>query len=69
MLSDAEKGNSQLKKQELAIKFWVNKFHFYIMGRSFTLVTDNKPLQTILGPKTKTLTIAAVQLQRWAVTL
>lgn len=61
--------NSQLEKEALAIIFALKKFHFYIYGRCFTLITDHKPLQTILGHKTGIPPIAAARLQRWAVTL
>lgn len=68
-LSEAEKKYTQLEKEALAIIFGVKKFHFYVYGRAFTLITDHKPLQTILGPTTGIPTIAAARLQRWAVTL
>lgn len=68
-LTDAEKKYSQLEKEALAIIFAVKKFHFYIYERCFTLITDHKPLQTILGQKTGIPPIAAARLQRWAVTL
>ena len=38
----------------------------YLYGRPFTLVTDNKPLQCILGPKKGIPLMAAAHLQRWA---
>ena len=47
----------------------MSKFHAYLYGRKFTLVTDHKPLTTILGPKKGIPLIAAARLQRWALTL
>ena len=49
--------------------FGVKKFHSYLYGRMFTLVTDHKPLTTILGPKNKVPPLAAARLQRWALVL
>jgi len=46
--------------------FGVKQFHSYLYGRSFTLVTDHKPLKTILGPKKGIPTVAAARLQHWA---
>ena len=37
-------------------------FHQYLYGRRFTLITDHKPLMTILGPKTGVPLLAAVRL-------
>ena len=39
------------------------------MGRSFTLVTDHRPLLKILGPKEGVPTLAAARLQRWSLIL
>ena len=44
----------------------MKKFHQYVFGRKFTLITDHKPLTTILGPKRS---LAAARLQRWALIL
>ena len=49
--------------------FGVKKFHQYLYGRKFTLVTDYKPLIVILGPKKCVSSLAAARLQRWAVLL
>ena len=64
-----EKGYAQLDKEALAIMFGLNRFRMYLYGRHFTILTDNKPLERILGPKTAIPTLAAQRLQRWALTL
>ena len=47
----------------------MQKFHRYLYGRKFTLITDHKPLTTILGPKKGIPSLAAARLQRWAILL
>ena len=41
----------------------------YVYGRIFTLVTDHRPLRSILGPKTGVPPLAAVRMQRWSLLL
>ena len=68
-LSKSEQNYSQLEKEALAIIFGVKKFHKFLYGRPFALVTDHKPLVTILGPRSPIPTLAAARLQRWALLL
>ena len=49
--------------------FGLKRFRDYVYGRCFTILTDHKPLERILGPKTAVPTLAAQRLQRWAIIL
>ena len=68
-LSQNERNYAQVEKEALSLIFGLRKFHQYIYGRTFTLVTDHKPLTTILGPKQTIPSLAAARLQRWALLL
>ena len=43
-LNVVEKRYSQLDKEALVIQFGVKRFHQYIFGRKFSIVSDHKPL-------------------------
>jgi len=49
--------------------FDLKRFHVYLYGRHFTILTDHKPLQRIFGPKMAISSLAAMFLQRWAIIL
>ncbi|XP_071647562.1 uncharacterized protein [Temnothorax longispinosus] len=68
-LSKAEQNYSQLDREALGLVFAVKYFYKYIYGRKFYLVTDNQPLNRILGSKTGIPPLAAYRLQRWTVIL
>ena len=69
ILSEAEKKYSQIEKEGLACVFGVKKFHSYMYGRHFSLVTDHKPLLTLFNERRAIPPQASARIQRWALTL
>ena len=49
--------------------FGVTRFHAYLMGRHFTLITDHKPLLGLLNEKKPIPSHISVRIQRRALTL
>jgi hypothetical protein len=68
-LTPAEQNYSQTEKEGLALIFAVKKFHKYIYGRHFTLLTDHRPLLSIFGSQKGIPVHSANRLQRWAAAL
>ena len=49
-LLPAEKNYSQIDRECLGLVFGVKKFHQYLYGRSFELITDHEPLTKLFVP-------------------
>ncbi|XP_026574068.1 uncharacterized protein K02A2.6-like, partial [Pseudonaja textilis] len=65
-LSKPERNYSQLDKEALAIVAAVKKFHEYLYGRTFTIITDHKPLLGILAGDRATPIILSPRMTRWS---
>ena len=68
-LSPTQRKYSQIQKEALAIIFALTKFHHFLYGRKFIVVTDHKPLLSLFNPSKATPALAANRLARWALTL
>ena len=58
-----------MEKEVFSLIFGVKRFHQYLYGRHFLLMTDHKPLTSILGPKNGIPPLAAARMQCWALLL
>ena len=68
-LTPAERKYAQLEKEGLAIVFRVKKFHQYLLGRKFTILSDHKPLRHLFSESRPIPPMASARIQRWALTL
>lgn len=64
-LSETEKRYCQTEKEALALVWSVERFHFYLFGRNFELITDHKALEIIFSPKSK----PCARIERWVLRL
>ena len=55
-ITKAEQNYSQLEKEGLSCVFGIKKFHDYVFGRPFELITDHKPLLGLLEDHSVTST-------------
>ena len=65
-LTDVEQRYSQIEKEALALVWACEKFHVYIYGKSFTLVTDHKPLEFLFN---KPGSRSQARIERWTMRL
>lgn len=68
-LTETQKKYGQIQKEALAIVFALKKFHQFLYGRRFTIVTDHRALISMFAPDKGTPALAANRLARWALLL
>ena len=68
-LTKSERNYSQIQKEATSIYWTVKKLHHFLYGRHFILVTDHKPLTSILHPHKGIPVMTAQRLQRYALFL
>uniref|UniRef100_A0A5S6QHL3 Reverse transcriptase domain-containing protein n=1 Tax=Trichuris muris TaxID=70415 RepID=A0A5S6QHL3_TRIMR len=68
-LSKTERNYAQIDKEALAIIYAVKKFHQYLYGRFFTIVTDHKPLLGLLHPHKALPQVMSPRMLRWSLML
>ncbi len=64
-LSPTEQRYSQTEREALAVVWGCERFHMYLIGAQFDLVTDHKALEIIYSPKSK----PPARIERWALRL
>ncbi|XP_049952220.1 uncharacterized protein K02A2.6-like [Schistocerca serialis cubense] len=69
LLSSAQRNYSQIEKEALALVFGVTKFHDFLYGRHFTIITDHKPLTSLFHPTKPVPPRTAQKFIRWSIFL
>ena len=68
-LNKAERNYSQTEKEVLALVYALKKFHHYLWGMRFSLITDHKPLLGLFSPKKPIPEMSSGRIQRWSLML
>ena len=68
VLTPAESNYSNIEREALGVVEAVKYFHKFLCGRSFTVVSDHRPLKYIFDNQKVSERVSA-RLQRWAITL
>ena len=61
-LTDTEKRYSQIKLEALAGDFGCKKFHLFLYGITFKMVTDHKPLKSVFNKPTHATSIRVLRI-------
>lgn len=64
-LTAPEINYAQTEKEALALVWATERFHYFLFGRYFELITDHKALETLFGPKSK----PCARIERWVIRL
>lgn len=64
-LSVSERNYGQIEKEALSIVFGVRKFHKYLYGRAFNVLTDHQPLTALFDPHRHCGAVAIARVHRW----
>ena len=65
-LTETERRYSQIEKEALALIFSLRRFHYYLWGVRFEMVTDHKPLLGLFSSDRQIPQQASGRIQRWA---
>ena len=68
-LTAAECNYSELEKEGLSCIFGIKRFHDYLFGHPFQLITDHKPLLGLLKENKATSPQASARIRRWSLFL
>lgn len=68
-LSENQRKYAQIDKEVYAIVYGIKKFHQFIYGNKFTLITDHRPLVQIFWPTKGLLVFSAMRMQHYALFL
>ena len=66
-LNSAQRNYSQLDKEAFAILFGLRRFHQFVAGREFCIITDHKPLLELLNPHRQVPLQSSARLKCWKV--
>lgn len=60
-LTEVERRYSQTEREALGLVWGCERFHMYLYGMEFTLLTDHKPLETIYSTSSRN----SARIERW----
>ena len=69
VLTPPEKNYSQIEREALALVFGAEKCRQYLLGRSFILRTDHKPLLTLFNRHNAIPMLTSTRLKKWRLAL